>query len=229
MRIAICDDDREFADSLRTDTEKCMAATGLKSEIDVYYDGESLLASETSYDLCFLDCQMPGIDGIELGKKLTEDDPGVTVVFITAYTDYLFDSYDVNHLKYILKPVTEAMLEKTIDDFIFTYHEQKPVYVMADLSIPMSSILYIQARRNSVDVTNEDTTYSSRKPIAQFADELTPGAFFRTDRNVIVNFRHVRSHTDNVITMKDGKQFDVARRRKKDFINAYINYLEHHR
>ena len=229
MRIAICDDELEFAESLRAMTAECMSAAGVPNEIDVYADGESLLASETAYDLCFLDCQMPGMDGVELGRKLTAATPGVTVVFVTAYTNYLFDSYDVNHLKYILKPVSMPMLEKTIDDFLFTYHEQKPVFVTSDLSIPMSAILYIVASRNCVEVTTENTFYTSRKSITQYAEELNPGAFFRVDRNVIVNFRHLRGHTDNVITMKNGTQFDIARRRKKDFINAYIGYLEHHR
>ncbi|MBQ6195531.1 MAG: DNA-binding response regulator [Prevotella sp.] len=57
---------------------------------------------EQKPDLLFLDIQMPNIDGMELAHSLTED---TRVVFTTAFKEYAFESYEVNALDFLLKPI----------------------------------------------------------------------------------------------------------------------------
>ena len=57
---------------------------------------------EQKPDLLFLDIQMPNIDGMELAHSLPED---TRVVFTTAFKEYAFESYEVNALDFLLKPV----------------------------------------------------------------------------------------------------------------------------
>ena len=53
-------------------------------------------------DLLFLDIQMPNIDGMELAHTLPEE---TRVIFTTAFKEYAFESYEVNALDFLLKPV----------------------------------------------------------------------------------------------------------------------------
>lgn len=57
---------------------------------------------EQKPDLLFLDIQMPNIDGMELAHSLPEE---TRVVFTTAFKEYAFESYEVNALDFLLKPV----------------------------------------------------------------------------------------------------------------------------
>ena len=53
-------------------------------------------------DLLFLDIQMPELDGMEFSKMLGDK---VRIVFTTAFEQYALDSYKVNALDYLLKPI----------------------------------------------------------------------------------------------------------------------------
>lgn len=57
---------------------------------------------EQKPDLLFLDIQMPNIDGMELAHSLPEQ---TRVIFTTAFKEYAFESYDVNALDFLLKPI----------------------------------------------------------------------------------------------------------------------------
>lgn len=57
---------------------------------------------EQKPDLLFLDIQMPNIDGMELAHSLPEK---TRVVFTTAFKEYAFESYEVNALDFLLKPI----------------------------------------------------------------------------------------------------------------------------
>lgn len=57
---------------------------------------------ENSVDLVFLDIEMPGLNGMELARRLPER---CQVVFTTAYSDYACESYDVDATDYLMKPI----------------------------------------------------------------------------------------------------------------------------
>jgi DNA-binding LytR/AlgR family response regulator len=76
-------------------------------------DGEAALRliEEKQPDVAFLDIQMPGISGIEVARRING---ACTVVFITAYDKYAVEAFENEALDYVLKPVTEERLEKTV-------------------------------------------------------------------------------------------------------------------
>ena len=57
---------------------------------------------ESSVDVLFLDIQMPDLDGLNLSRMVP---PGTRVIFTTAFKEYAFDSYEVNALDFLLKPI----------------------------------------------------------------------------------------------------------------------------
>lgn len=56
---------------------------------------------ESSVDVLFLDIQMPDLDGLNLSRMV----PRYEVIFTTAFKEYAFDSYEVNALDFLLKPI----------------------------------------------------------------------------------------------------------------------------
>jgi two-component system response regulator LytT len=76
---------------------------------------EALTAIERSDpDLVFLDVQMPGLTGLEVARRLVEDEQAPAVVFVTAYDQRAIEAFEVNAVDYLLKPVDAGRLEQAI-------------------------------------------------------------------------------------------------------------------
>ena len=69
-------------------------------------------------DLVFLDIQMPGITGIEFARTISKK---TLVIFTTAYTEYALDSYEVDAIDYLIKPVEAERFQKAVDKAL-SYH-----------------------------------------------------------------------------------------------------------
>lgn len=81
-----------------------------------YMDVEEAL--EAAYanppDVIFLDIGLPGMSGIEAAELLSEKVPGTDVVFVTAYEEYALKAFELNAIDYILKPVENGRLLRTV-------------------------------------------------------------------------------------------------------------------
>ena len=67
-------------------------------------------AKSNSFDVAFFDIEMPGMNGIELAKKIKQLQPRTNFIFVTAYTKYTLDAVQLHSSGYLLKPVTYSDL-----------------------------------------------------------------------------------------------------------------------
>ena len=70
---------------------------------------------DNKIDLAFLDIEMPGINGIQLAKKLKAINPQINIIFVTAYNTYALDAYKIHAFGYVTKPVNENKIRAEID------------------------------------------------------------------------------------------------------------------
>lgn len=113
MKILLVDD--EQLQLLRL--EKACKAVLLDAEYSCYTNPVKALEEniETSFDVAFLDIEMPSINGIQLAKKLKKINPLMKVIFVTAYNDYALQAFAVHASGYIMKPVSEAKIREEVD------------------------------------------------------------------------------------------------------------------
>lgn len=72
------------------------------------------LAEEQPFDVAFLDVEMPGMDGVELAKRLQKIHPLINIIFITGYQEYMPDAFGLYASGYLLKPVTEKAVREAL-------------------------------------------------------------------------------------------------------------------
>lgn len=145
-------------------------------------------------DLLFLDIQMPELNGMEFSKMV---DKHTRIVFTTAFEQYALDSYRVNALDYLLKPISYAdFLEaanKAVEWFRLTEKsdEIESIFVKSDyklIQIELKKILYIEGLKDYIKIHTEDNP----KPILSLMsmksmEELLPASrFLRVHRSFIV-------------------------------------------
>lgn len=88
------------------------------AEVTACASAEEVLAMDDldSYDAAFVDIDMPGMDGVELARRLRETHPGLNIVFATAYGEYMPDAFELHSSGYLMKPITAAKVRAELDD-----------------------------------------------------------------------------------------------------------------
>lgn len=76
-------------------------------------------AKSNSFDVAFFDIEMPGMNGIELAKKIKQLQPRTNFIFVTAYTKYALDAVQLHSSGYLLKPVTYSAIKQELDNLRF--------------------------------------------------------------------------------------------------------------
>lgn len=112
MQVIYVDDERPALDNFRLTVDRFSEITSLK----LFQDSREALeyVREHSADVVFLDMEMPGLHGLELAKKLKEHDPDIRLIFVTAYSKYALDAWNVDAVGYLLKPYTAADIRKAL-------------------------------------------------------------------------------------------------------------------
>ena len=121
LRIGICDDSADARVALRAALERALERrrSGADTSFFEFSSGEGLLRWLGSHagelDLVFLDIEMGELNGMETARRLREADEGLLLVFVTGYTDYVFDGYSVGALGYLMKPPKPDQLDSVLD------------------------------------------------------------------------------------------------------------------
>ena len=112
MKILLVDDEELQLIRLENACKKVMP----ESEFFSFTNPLKVIESNVSYDIAFLDIEMPGLNGIQLAKKLKSLNPKIRVIFVTAYNSYALEAYRIHASGYITKPVNEDKIKVEIDE-----------------------------------------------------------------------------------------------------------------
>ena len=96
--------------------EKKLVKTGDVEVVATFSNAEFALEQLQNLDfqVAFLDIEMSSLSGLDLAKIISASNPGIQIVFVTAYRDYAIQAFELNSIDYLLKPVMEERLNKTI-------------------------------------------------------------------------------------------------------------------
>ena len=113
MNILIADDEKNAATSLARSVKKVL---GEEARITVVKNGEEVLAvmEDEAFDVLFLDVEMPGLNGIDVAKKVRAGYPDTKIIVVTAYPEYALNAWELYISAYLLKPVRTARLEEAL-------------------------------------------------------------------------------------------------------------------
>lgn len=170
-------------------------------------------------DLVFLDIQMPGISGIEFAKTIPAE---TFVIFTTAYSEFALDSYEVDAIDYLIKPVrlerfqkavkkTEAYrklfqtkdfqsnIEQISEDFFFVKADRRIFKVY------FKEILFIEGLKDYVVLHTENQKLITAMNIKTIGDQLPKNDFVRVSKSYIINAKHIDSVDNNTVYIKENE------------------------
>ncbi len=211
-------------------------------------DGKSAvrMIEELHPDLLFLDIEMPGMNGIEVLRSITQEP---AVVFTTAYDHYAVTAFELEALDYLLKPFGAKRLHAALErakrslnaDPEFPAAERarvalesrepfKRIFVRDRgriIPISVDSIDRLEAEDDYVAVHTQGKRYLVYLSMSEFEARLDPQRFVRIHRSHIVNLDRVAAFLPQdggrlLIEMKDGVKLSASRTRAKELRNFAI-------
>ena len=226
LRIAICDDSADSRDALRFQLEK------------VLYEGSEEIVYEFStgtgavhwlekhpgeIDLLFLDVEMDGLNGMDAAALIRKFNSEIIIVFVTGYSDYVFDGYKVNALDYIIKPAQSERLFEVLRRVRGHFESKKnDMYMFKNTDgifrIPLAQLLYFYSDKRKVVLVcsqnMEQKEYSFYAKLDEVEQQLSH-KFVRIHQRYLVNPHHTEQiGTDHVII--GGTRLPISRALKDE-------------
>lgn len=170
---------------------------------------------QNTVDLIFLDIQMPGITGIEFAKTISRR---TLIVFTTAYSEYALDSYEVDAIDYLIKPVEPERFRKAADkalaySSLLMQDEKENIEPAADdyffvksdrkyFKVNFEDILFVEGLKDYVILQLEEQRIITRMNLKAMNELLPKSLFLRVNKSYIVNTAHIEAFDNNDIFIK---------------------------
>ena len=193
---------------------------------------------EKKIDLIFLDINMPEMNGLDFAKSLTKSP---MIIFATAYPQYAIDSYDLDAVDYLLKPVrferfvkavnkaqdytnliaskdaNDNQIENITEDFIFLKSDRKY------FKIHFFEILYIEGLKDYAIIHTKERKIITAMNLKTIFEQLPRKEFIRISKSYIVNIKYILSFDNYNVYLTNNAELPVGNSFKDDFIKNFVN------
>lgn len=184
----------------------------------------------THPELLFLDVKMGEVSGVNLAREIPQ---GTFLVFTTAYAQYAIDGFDLNAVDFLHKPFSFTRFEKAVNKVqqairLVNYSAAPPLegaeitvkVEYKNVTVQLSSILYVQAMDNYVKIfTTDGRTVVTQMSMKSLETMLPQGDFVRVHKSYIVPRHRIESYSRTLLTLTGGTKIPVGR--------AYADKLTH--
>ncbi|HJC15023.1 MAG TPA: response regulator transcription factor [Candidatus Fusicatenibacter intestinigallinarum] len=227
-KTAVCDDsaaDRQYLSDL---VRQWARSAGHTVTIAEFPSAESFLfhyAEEKDYDILLLDIEMGNMDGITMARRLRRENDTVQIVFITGYSDYIAEGYEVDALHYLMKPTGRDKLFSVLDRAAEKLKKNEKVLTLETggetIRIPVYQIRYADVQGNYVTI-HASVDVTVKMTLRELASELDD-RFYRAGRSLIINLTRISRVTKTEIRLSDGTALPLPRGAYEGVNRAIIN------
>lgn len=228
-------DDERFARELIADYLKDYPEFVITGKYKNTSLAKEVLESDSSIDLIFLDIQMPNETGIEFLKNNIIQPK---VIFTTAYSEYAIESYDLDVVDYLLKPITEERFSKAIQKLRqqLKTEEQAKAFELLEIAtndyakiktgadiykIYFNELIRLQADGEYVKYITKEKTYLILGSLKRISAEL-PSLFVQVHRSHIIALSEIKGRENYTLILNDFTQIPIG----KTYRTAVLNRLK---
>lgn len=198
MKILIADDERPARSELRHILEEILEGPAVV-EAD---SGEAAVEcmGGNRFDALFLDINLGDMSGTTVASAARQLQPGVPVIFATAYSEHAVRAFELGACDYILKPFDQARIRRTVDRLLERRGQSGPGREMDKLAvssekkillIPVSDLGYIETYGRGCRLHTRSGIFEDTTSIGVFEQKLSGRAFFRIHKSYLVNLDFV--------------------------------------
>ena len=229
MKILICDDEHNYLNTLKVHIDEYMKNRHILCTITAVVDPLQIAQDNTTYDLAFLDIEMPGMDGITLAKELRKRNPKLALFFVTNYETYQDDAMDLRAFRFFEKPFNAnrlyAGLDKAMEYIDGAYVDLFLSENNAMQRVIADDILYVTRDGRRVNVVTSGKVYSTADKFDDLCGKLPQLFFYPVHKSFFVNLHYVDRYTYTELFLTNGAHIPIAPRKQSEFHKFWFEYL----
>ena len=230
INIGICEDELHYRVNIKDMLGDILSTYSINYKIYEFSSGEELLSNyPKDLDILIMDIQMKIINGMDTARKIREFDQNLEIIFMTSFSEFMQEGYEVKAYRYILKPISERKISRNILPCINEIMKKKNNYLTINVKnyvdrIKIDSIVYIETDRPNILIYTNDNKYTTKMSISKIDKILREHGFFRCHNSYIVNLKLVESMNSNTLKIGE-KSIPISKYRVKELKLALTNIL----
>jgi len=201
-------------------------------EIEDLFSAEDLVKQynhNNNYDIIFLDVEMLELNGIEAAEEIRKKDSKVIIIFISSHPNYVFESFNVEPLHFLVKPISEAEFKNVFFRAVSKYNTLNSVLSLKwqneRYQIKISQILYIEAYRRHITVYTENEYFEAVGKLSEMLKVLEPHGFIRTHQGFLVNMDFIKRFDISDVVLFNDKRIMLSVRKRTEALQKFNDYL----
>ena len=231
MRIAVCDDSPKELERIKG----CFCRIQGYDLVCSYFDSTStvmeILKTENSpYDLYILDIEMPGMNGLKLAKSIREKDSRALFVFLTSYTRYMKDVFDVVPFDFIEKPISDEkllqILERAATYLNITSQHFSFGYRASRYSLKYDRILYIEKKGRQALIHTFEDVYKTNMTLEEIWKQLNPKSFVHIHSSYIINLYNLDRKDNEIAIMRNGEKLHITKGYRRELAMRHYEFVQ---
>ncbi|WP_099467091.1 LytR/AlgR family response regulator transcription factor [Konateibacter massiliensis] len=236
LKIAICDDEKQFRESIKEYVLQYTKKMLIDCEIDTYSSGKDFIATGIEmikYKIVFLDINMSEIDGITTAKVIRKYSEEVFIVFVTAYIDYTLEGYKVEAIRYILKD--NDNFEHSIKECLNTIFKKINYQITKERFefnegvkvLNVDRILYVESSLHKLDfhIMEQDLKiYSMYDRLDNIESKLAKYDFIRIHQSYLVNLKYIKCVHKFKVLLSNNIELVIPKARYRQVKEVFVAY-----
>ncbi len=231
MKIAYCDDEKIQGEYIRTAIAQWDNPNQVPCELTIYGSAEEMLFENPDtfpFDIIILDIELDRMNGIELARIIRKVDKHVLIAFLSNSREYVFQGYEVQAVRYFVKPLSGEQLFPVLDMVSLTSVQKQYIIISSageKVKLDFNDIIYVEALGHYINICTEKINYEVKMNMNEIAEKLT-GCFISTHRSYLANLQHIERVMKTECCLKGGYTIPVSRSAYKQVNQEFINFYK---
>ena len=236
MKLAIIEDEQAHTELLNRYVEMWSQDRDIPVTITPFPSAESFLFTweeERDFDLLLVDIQMKEMNGMEMARRVREQDPDISIIFTTGIADYMEAGYEVEAMHYLVKPVSQEKLFTCMDRVLKRCIHEQFLLVKAKeetMKLSLRSIMYVEAMGHGCRIefcpqAGQTFQVETTEGISELEKKLGEPDFVRCHRSYLCRIDKIHHINRAWIEMDNGSKIPVSRRMYTYVNRMFIRYF----